>query len=109
MPIAKKWSKLTRDNINKLSDARGTYELANKDKRTIDIGGSDCGNGGCRSRLQSHLRNNKYPTAKYFRVQKADIFTRGIDLEASHSAKFQSQNGRKPRFTKRSPKQQGWL
>jgi hypothetical protein len=52
----------------------------------------------------SRLREEKPPTAKYFRAEKADIFTRGIDLEASHSKKYQEEHGRKPRYTQRSPK-----
>jgi hypothetical protein len=109
MPIPKKWSKFTKDNVKKLDGSRGSYELANKDKRIIDIGGSDCGSGGCRNRLHSHLRGNKYPTAKFFRVHKADIFDSGISLEASHSVKYQRKTGKKPRYTKRSPKKNSWF
>jgi hypothetical protein len=106
MPIPKKWSKFTDENVKKLDKQRGTYELANRSKRTIDVGGSD-GNDGVRGRLMSHLRNNKYPTATYFRVQNAGIFDRGIELEASHSHKHQEKHGKKPRYTKRSPRKRG--
>jgi len=46
MPIQKKWSKFTRANILKLPNNRGVYELANKDKRIIDTGGSDDSSAG---------------------------------------------------------------
>ena len=109
MPIPKKWSKFTKDNVSKLDGSRGSYELANREKRIIDIGGSDCGNGGCRNRLQSHLRENRYPTATYFRVHEANLFDSGISLESSHSAKYQQRTGRKPRYTQRSPKKNSWF
>ena len=103
MPIHKKWSKYNPGNVKKLSKERGAYELSNREKRIIDTGGSDS-KGGVRSRLLAHLRDNRYPTAKYFRYTPARIFTSGIDLEASHSQKFQKIHGRKPRYTQRSPR-----
>ncbi len=106
MPIQKKWSKLTPDNIKKLGNERGAYELANKQKKTIDIGGSD-GKGGIRSRLESRRREGKPPTATHFRAEKAGMFEIGISLEAKHSAKYQEKEGRKPRYTERSPKKKG--
>jgi hypothetical protein len=104
MPIQKKWSKFTPDNVKRLRNGHGAYELSNRDKRIIDTGGSNSVNNGVRSRLQSHLRDNRYPTAKYFRCEFAGLFTNGTDLEAAHSQKYQERHGRKPRYTKRSPR-----
>lgn len=106
MPIRKKWSEFTPENVSKLSNERGSYELANRQKRIVDIGGSD-GKGGVRSRLQQRLRDGKPPTAKYFRTEEAGLFSSGISSEASHSKKYQEQHGRKPRYTQRSPKKKG--
>ena len=103
MPVHKKWSKFTSDNVKKMGKERGAYEIANRDKKTIDIGGSDA-KSGVRGRLMSRLREEKPPTAKYFRTEKADTFTRGIDSEASHSDKYQDKHGKKPRYTQRSPR-----
>lgn len=107
MPIKKKWTKFTLDNVKKMPNKRGAYELANATKRIIDQGGSDSPISGVRGRLISHLGENKYPTAKYFRCEFIDLFGSGITLEASHSKKFQEQHGRKPRYTKRSPRKRG--
>lgn len=104
MPIHKKWSRFTEENVKKLPKETGVYELANKDKRNIDIGGSDGKTTKVRGRLLRHLSSNKYPTAKYFRCKFAGLLDSGIDMEAQESAKFQKKHGRKPRYTKRSPK-----
>ena len=104
MPIQKKWSKFNLENVSKLSEERGAYELANINKKTIDIGGSDS-KGGVRSRLMSRLPQRKPPTAKYFRIEPTNIFGSGIDLEASHSCKHQQTHGKKPRYTQRSPRE----
>jgi hypothetical protein len=41
MPIPKKWSRYTPENVKRLCTKRGVYELANGGKRIIYIGGSD--------------------------------------------------------------------
>lgn len=103
MPIRKRWSRFTRENVLKLPDNRGAYELANRDKRIIDTGGSDDFSVGVRGRLLSHLNKNKYPTARYFRCEFASFFKSGIKMEASHGKKFVKKHSRKPRYTKRLP------
>jgi hypothetical protein len=108
VPIPKKWSLFNRENLSKVPEERGAYEIANKDKRIIDVGGSD-GKGGVHSRLTSRLREGKPPTAKYFRYEEVGIFDSGIDSEASHSKKYQQKHGRKPRYTQRSPKKKSFL
>ena len=100
MPIAKRWSRFTLANIQRVPDEPGAYELANRDRRIIDAGGS---NTSIRARLLSHLTANKYPTAVWFRYELAGWFERGTDVEANRSARFVRKYGRKPRYTKRSP------
>lgn len=101
MPIQKRWSRFILSNVRRVPDEPGAYELANKDKRIIDTGGSDV---SIWDRLMRHLQTNQYPTARYFRYEIAGFFESGIDIEASHSQKFQKKHGRKPRYTKRSPR-----
>jgi len=101
LPIQKRWSRFTLPNVRRVPDEPGAYELANKDGRIIDTGGSDV---SVRDRLIRHLQTNKYPTARYFRYDIAGFFESGIDVEASHSKKFQRKHGRKPRYTERSPR-----
>ena len=104
MPIRKRWTRFTPPNVRRIPDEPGAYELGNRDGRIIDNGGSDV---SVRDRLMTHLRTNKYPTARYFRYEIADFFESGIDLEASHGKKFQDKYGRKPRYTKRAPRKRG--
>lgn len=106
MPIRKRWSRFDLENVWELEDEPGVYELANRYGRIINTGGSD---SSVRDRLLSHLRTNKYPTAVYFRCQYAGFFDSGIQLEAIHSEKFRKKYGRRPRYTKRSPRRRGLL
>lgn len=69
MPIRKRWTRFTEENVRKLSNDQGAHKLANKDKKIIDLGGSDSFTSDIRGRLMSHLRANKYYTAKYFRCE----------------------------------------
>lgn len=104
MPIQKRWRKFTLANVKNLSNERGVYELASNNKRIIDIGGSDSPVEGIRGRLLSHLRSNKYPTARYFRVEFAPLLISGISMEALHGRKYVEKHGRKPKDTKALPR-----
>jgi hypothetical protein len=103
MPVAKRWTRFTRENIEKLRNKEGVYELANAQKRIIYIGGS---NVRVKTRLMSHLISNKYPTARYFRCEYVDFIfdtDSGINREARHARCFLRQQLRKPKYSKRSP------
>jgi hypothetical protein len=102
--IQKKWTRFTRENVKKLPNWRGAYELANAFKIVIDQGGSDSPISGIRGRLLSHLATGKYPTARYFRVEFVGFLNSGIGLEASHAKRFHDKYGRKPKYTERSPR-----
>ena len=109
MPIKKRWTRFTIANVEKLPNRKGVYELANRSKKIIDIGGSDSRTIGVKGRLLSHLKANKYPTAWYFRCDFALWGDSGIDMEASHGSKFKEKHGRRPRYTKRLPKKKWYL
>ncbi|MBN1691054.1 MAG: hypothetical protein JW901_08535 [Dehalococcoidia bacterium] len=96
--IRKKWTKLTTQNLKKVPPAPGAYELASRNKKQIDTGGS---NTSLHRRLpeKRKIRN----TAAYFRYDVASFFRSGFDLEAEYSRRFQKKHGRKPKYTKRSP------
>ena len=106
MPIIKRWSMFYLENVRELENKPGVYELANRDGRIINTGGSD---RSVRNRLLSHLRTDKYPTAVYFRCKYARFFESGIHMEAIHSEKFRKKYGRRPRYTKHSPGIRGLL
>ena len=97
MPIKKRWSKLTPDNLGNVPDKPGVYELGNKKKQIIDIGGSD-------DSVKSRLQGKQPPSAKFFRYKAAKPSQSGIKMEAEEGAKFKEQQGGKPKHTRRLPK-----
>jgi len=97
--IRKRWTKLTSQNIKKVPPEPGAYELASRNKKQIDTGGS---NTNLRRRLTEKRKVRK--TASKFRYEVASLFQSGFELEAEHSKRFQKKHGRKPKHTKRSPK-----
>ncbi len=108
MPISKKWSKFNKSKVGELPMVRGVYELANRQKKQIDRGGSDAVTG-VRGRLLQRLGVKKPPTAKYFRYQAASWLDSGIDMEAEHAKRFRKKYRRDPRYTKRSPRKRGFF
>jgi len=55
MPIKKKWTKLTKENVSKLPEARGHYELGYKTNKGIEAGHPGQTNN-LRRRMKEHLR-----------------------------------------------------
>jgi len=67
MPINKKWSDYTPENVAEAPDVFGVYEIANRLKNVIYIG-----EGNIKERLASHLRPKSpdyFSNASYFRYE----------------------------------------
>jgi hypothetical protein len=103
MPINKRWSRYNLVNVSKLPEKNGCYEIANRDKEIIYIGGNDT-TKGVRNRILAHIRTKRFPGAMYFRCEYAGFLDSGIDSEAEHSAKFVKKHGKKPTHLHRSPR-----
>lgn len=101
MPLQKKWSELTHKNIKKVPHKKGSYELTDRNKKIIDIGGSEV---SVRNRLKKKILVLANPKPAHFRYHQAKTSSSGIKLEAKESAKLQKRNGKKPKHTKRSPR-----
>jgi len=56
MPVQKRWRRFTRENIEKLPNTRGVYEIAGKNKNIVYRGGSDSELSGVKGRLASYFR-----------------------------------------------------
>jgi hypothetical protein len=101
MPIQARWSKFTRENVERTPQKEGVYDLANAKKSIIRHGSSN----NLRRRLMTHLIDERLSTVRYFRCEYIDLFD--IDTpkarEAHHAERYFAQHGRKPRYTKRSP------
>jgi hypothetical protein len=95
MGIPKRWAKITPWNLNNIPDEPGAYEIADRFRRTIDIGGSE----NLAARIPRKVRDPKFMgRAIYFR------FTEDLDpelAEAELQAQFMAQFGRKPWLTRR--------
>lgn len=101
MPIKKKWSRYSEENLKKLGDTRGTYEVADKNKKkAMDIGKGES-SGGVASRIRA--KKKKYPAIRYFRVEEVSFFESATEKEARHAAAHRKKYGKKPSKTKRSP------
>jgi DNA polymerase-3 subunit epsilon len=107
MAITGKWRRFNRSTVEGLSEKEGAYELGNATKSVIYIGSSK----NLRRRLMTHLSSGKWTTTRYFRcdvVHFADWDT-GTDKEARHAEKFQATRGRKPKYSKRSPRREPYF
>ena len=93
MGIPKRWSRISGWNLANIPDEPGAYEIADRFKMTIDIGGS----GNLAERVPEKLMDPKFRgQARFFRfVEDYDA-----DLaEAELQAEFMAKHGRRPRFT----------
>lgn len=95
MGIYKRWSRITSWNINQIPDEPGAYEIADRYKQTIDIGGSE----NLAERIPRKLADRKFNgRAAYFRFEEDyDPWT----LEAELQAQYMAKHGQKPPYTGR--------
>ena len=95
MGIAKRWTRITPWNLAYVPDEPGAYEIADRFKRTIDIGGSD----NLSERIPRKLRDPKFNgQSRYFRyIEDWDWEGAEAELQATFMARY----GRTPRFTYR--------
>jgi len=102
MPIQKRWSRFTFENIRRVPQEEGAYQLANAARAIIYNGSSN----NLRRRLYTHFTQGRLTTARYFRCEVCSIFDleSSVDKEARHAERFFATRGRKPRYTKRSPR-----
>ena len=103
MPIRKIWQSFTTTNVSKLpSNKPGVYELGDRGKQIIYIGGS---NSCIKTRLRAHFTD--VPSARYFRYEISGIpgfDYSGIVKESRHAGKYEREKGRKPQCGTRQPR-----
>jgi len=100
MPAERRWYKLTRENIGKISKDRiGAYWLGNKNKTPLRPG-----SGNLRSRLTSHLIN-KFPSAVYFKFAYANSIEEAHRMERETFFKNIRKHPRITRHVKRIPRE----
>jgi len=95
MSIPKRWTRISPWNLGNIPDEPGAYEIADRFKRTIDIGSSE----NLAERIPKKVRGPKFRgQATYFRfVEDYEPEATEAELQAEHMAYY----GKKPKFTKR--------
>jgi len=79
LPLPVKWSEFTYEDIDRVDEVYGVYELGDKDGEVIYIG-----HGILRDRLLAHLRGENpctHKLAQYYRIEKTGSKTRAEQRE----------------------------
>ena len=98
MGIFKKWIRFNKENVKKVPDVYGAYEIANAAKGTIYIG-----SGKLRSRLLAHFPRASDPIvgASYFRYEKTGSSKRAKQREKTLLMEYYMKHGRLPKFNQK--------
>ena len=101
MPISKRWSRFTWDNLDSVPEEAGTYELGYANGNIAYNGSTN----NLRGRLRRHKRTPKMSqNARYFRYELAGFFEDPRDMEAYHSQKYEERRGHLPPKQQRAPR-----
>lgn len=97
MPISKRFSSYTKENVNLETDNFGVYELANENNEVIYIG-----EGQVKTRLMAHFPTGQHPIkgATKYRVEYTGSKLRCEQRERALLKEFEKANGRLPRWNK---------
>lgn len=100
MPIGKRWSKYTKDNVGGVSNIYGTYELASGDPNVVYIG-----EGKLYDRLMAHFAkggSDPIPAVSYFRYEATGSKQRAIQRQNALLSKFEENYGELPKYNQKS-------
>lgn len=94
LPLPRKWSKFSFENLAQVDNVYGIYELGNRLKKIIYIG-----RGLLLDRLFSHLIGSYRCTANasFFRMQKTGGSLRAEQRERSQLNAYHRKHGRLPK------------
>lgn len=99
MPINKKWSTYSKDNVKaNATDNLGAYEIGN----SLEV--LYIGEGQVKTRLLHHFPNAREPVVggSGYRVQYTGTKAKAVKLQNELLAEFKKKHGRLPRFNERS-------
>jgi len=98
MPLAIRWSKFTKENLDRVDPVYGVYELGDKDKNIIYIG-----QGVLSERLWAHKTSGKpcFKKARYFRFEKTGGKMRTEQRERAEMNSYEDQYDALPECNKR--------
>ena len=98
MPLAIRWSKFTKENLDRVDPVYGVYELGDKNKNVIYIG-----QGILSERLWAHKTSDRpcFKKARYYRFQKTGGKERAEQRERAEMNVYEDQYGVLPECNKR--------
>lgn len=99
MPISKRWSHFTKENVTQEDNVFGVYELGDTNGEVVYIG-----EGRLRDRLLSHFPSGSdpIPGTKYYRVEKTGSKLRAEQRERALLNDYaKKHNGRLPKYNQR--------
>jgi len=99
MPIAKKWSYYTKENVRMEPDNYGVYEIGNSNTGEILY----IGEGHVRTRLLVHFPDGSEPVvgANGYRIELTSSKDRGVQRQNALLADFLRRHKRLPKFNQR--------
>ncbi len=108
MAIKKRWSRFTRENVNKVPEERGVYQIAYptaKGKELWHPGKAT----NLRTRLLQHLRNPKLPKRPYFRYYEAGWLEDLDELEKELFEDFEKSHPSRPKGASKKPRRRSFF
>ena len=98
IPISKKWSAFTKENVNRETDSLGVYELGDTNGDVHYIG-----EGKVKTRLLSHFARggDAIPGTKFYRVEYTYSKARAVQKQNALLKKYEKKRSKLPRFNRR--------
>jgi len=100
MPIKKRWSEFTWDNLEEVPAEPGVYELGNRDGEITYTGSSK----NLEERLKTHKRTGDKGRPAYFRYETSGLFESHKEIEARHAERYKEKHGELPPKQQRAPR-----
>lgn len=99
MPIAKRWSTFSLNNVSRVPNVYGAYELGNRDGEIIYIG-----EGRLQDRLRSHFSTGSSPVpgTAFFRYEQTGGKERAVGRQNALLRDFKRRWGRLPYYNQKS-------
>lgn len=98
MPLQKRWSSFTKENVMREDDYYGVYELGNSNGDILYIG-----QVRIRTRLMAHLPNRSDPIVgvSFYRVEYTGSKVKAEQRERAELGLYYKRTGRYPKFNQR--------
>lgn len=100
MPIRKRWTRFTWDNIDNVPSDAGCYELGYLNRNVAYVGKSN----DLQRRLTAHKKSVSKGKLPFFRYELAGFFDDPADMERNHGENYEKTRGCLPPKQRRLPR-----